>query len=57
MAMAAYEHEDEAAPSSVATLTGLGPLPEQAPSIRSRGTQACTMAEMANPSTSAHQTS
>ena len=57
MAMAAYEHEDEAAPSSAATLTGLAPLPARRRSMRSRGTQACTMAEMAKPSTSAHQTS
>src|SRR3954471_19182513 len=33
------------------------PLPARADSTRSRGTQACTIAEIAKPSTSAHHTS
>src|SRR5215207_10271625 len=33
------------------------PLPDSAASTRFRGTQACTTAEIAKPSTSAHQTS
>ena len=36
--------------------TGPGPVPESAASIRWRGIQAWTIAEMAKPSTSAHQT-
>ncbi len=36
---------------------GLGPPPLIAPSTRSRGTQAWTIAEIAKPNTSAHQTS
>src|SRR3954451_22724195 len=57
MAMAAYEHDEEAAPSPVALATGLSPSPDSAFSMRWRGTQACTMAEIAKPRTSAHQTS
>ena len=41
----------------MASVTGLGPEPDSADSIRSRGTHACTTAEMAKPSTSAHHTS
>src|SRR4051812_8820845 len=47
MAMAAYEQEDEAAPRPVALATGAKPPPESADSMRWRGTQACTTAEMA----------
>ena len=41
----------------MALASGAKPLPESAASIRWRGTQAWMIAEMANPSTSAHQTS
>jgi hypothetical protein len=41
----------------VAQATGPAPLPANVASIRSRGTQAWTMPEIAKPSTSAHQTS
>src|SRR5262249_32645717 len=41
----------------VAQPTGRAPEPLISPSIRSRGTHACTIAEIANPSTSAHHTS
>ncbi len=57
IATAAYEHDEEAAPRPVATATGRGPSPASARSIRSRGTHACTTAEMKNPNTSAHHTS
>jgi len=57
MAIAAYEQEEDAAPSPVALAIGTKPPPESAPSMRSRRTQAWTMAEMAKPRTSAHQTS
>jgi hypothetical protein len=43
--MAAYEHEEEAAPSPVAHANGRGPSPASLASIRSRGTHACTTAE------------
>src|SRR5215210_3244676 len=56
MAMAAYEHDDDAAPSTVALATGLTPPPARLAWIRSRGTQTCTTAEMAKPRTRAHQT-
>ena len=56
IATAAYEHEEEAAPSPVAVATGRQPSPPSARRMRSRGTHACTTAEMANPSTRAHQT-
>src|SRR4051794_20289800 len=57
IAIAAYEHDEEAAPRPVARATAPGPAPDSADSMRSRGTQACTIAEMANPSTRAHHTS
>ena len=57
IAIAAYEHDDDAAPSTVAFEMGTSPLPERADSIRRRGTHACTIAEIAKPSTSAHHTS
>ncbi|HZS25354.1 MAG TPA: hypothetical protein VFA30_10255 [Gaiellaceae bacterium] len=57
IATAAYEHDDEAAPSAVARATAAGPEPASARSMRARGTQACTTAEIAKPRTSAHQTS
>src|SRR3954468_3529718 len=57
MAIAAYEHDDDAAPSPVALATGMNPSPASADSIRLRGTHAWTTAEMKKPSTSAHQTS
>ena len=57
IATAAYEHDDEAAPRPVAHATGLAPPPPSVCSMRSRGTQAWTIAEIANPSTSAHHTS
>jgi hypothetical protein len=57
IAIAAYEHEDEAAPSAVARSTGRAPSPASAAWTRSRGTHACTIAEMRKPRTSAHQTS
>src|SRR5262245_25349971 len=57
IAIAAYEHEEEAAPSPVAFATGTKPSPDSAASIRSRGTQAWIAPEIAKPSTSAHQTS
>src|SRR5262249_8112735 len=56
IATAAYEHELEAAPRLVASATGLAPEPDSERSMRARGTQACTMPEIAKPSTSAHQT-
>src|SRR4051812_10625798 len=43
MAIAAYEQELDAAPSAVARDTGRGPDPDSERSMRSRGTQACTM--------------
>src|SRR3954453_251834 len=52
IAIAAYEHDEEAAPSKVALVIGLNPSPDSARSIRSRGTQACTIADMAKPRTS-----
>ena len=55
--MAAYEHDEEAAPSPVAHASGRGPSPASLASIRSRGTHAWTTAEMKKPSTSAHHTS
>ena len=57
IAIAAYEHEDEAAPSPVARAIGARPSPDSADWMRSRGTQAWTIAEIAKPRTSAHQTS
>src|SRR6059036_3749949 len=54
IAIAAYEHDDDAAPSPVAQATGRGPEPLNADSICPRGTQACTTAEKKNPSTRAH---
>src|SRR4051794_36917137 len=57
IAMAAYEHDDDAAPRPVASATGRGPEPDRARSMRRRGTQAWTIAEMAKPRTSAHHTS
>src|SRR2546430_2886771 len=45
IAIAAYEHELEAAPRPVASATGLGPEPDIARSMRSRGTHACTIPE------------
>ena len=57
MAMAAYEHDEEAAPSPVAVAMGFKPPPERAFWMRSRGTHAWTTAEMKKPKTSAHQTS
>jgi len=56
IAIAAYEQEEEAAPSPVAQPTERAPEALISPSIRSRGTQACTIAEIVNPRTSAHQT-
>src|SRR4051812_37878856 len=56
IAIAAYEHDDEAAPSPVASAIGRTPSPDSDDSIRRRGTQACTIAEIRKPSTSAHQT-
>src|SRR2546429_3831169 len=57
IAIAAYEQEDDAAPRPVALAIGMKPLPESALSIRRRGTHAWTIAEIANPRTSAHHTS
>jgi hypothetical protein len=57
IATAAYEHEEDAAPSAVARTTGATPSPDNARSIRARGTHACTIAEMAKPKTRAHHTS
>src|SRR5437660_12700562 len=57
MATAAYEQEDDAAPSPVASATGRTPLPPSVRSMRERGVHACTIALMRKPSTSAHQTS
>src|SRR3954466_11832910 len=45
IATAAYEQDDDAAPSPVASATGLAPSPLSADSIRSRGTQDWTTAE------------
>src|ERR1700735_4879015 len=56
IAIAAYEHEEEAAPRPVAHPIQRAPDPPSACSIRSRGTQAWTMAEMAKPRTKAHHT-
>src|SRR5438270_252755 len=57
IAIAAYEHDDEAAPRAVARTIGPAPLPPSEAWMRARGTDACTTAEIAKPSTSAHQTS
>jgi len=57
IAIAAYEHEEDAAPSPVAKPIGFAPEPDRACSMRSRGTHACTIAEIVKPSTSAHHTS
>jgi hypothetical protein len=57
IAIAAYEHDDEAAPRAVARTIGPAPLPPSEARMRARGTDACTTAEIAKPSTSAHQTS
>src|SRR5436309_3262488 len=57
IAIAAYEHDEDAAPSPVASATGFGPDPDSARSIRARGTHAWSIAEIAKPNTSAHQTS
>src|ERR1035437_3831139 len=56
IAIAAYEQDEDAAPSPVARATGAKPRPESALTIRRRGTHAWTIAEIAKPSTSAHQT-
>src|SRR4051794_35313196 len=56
MAMAAYEHDEDAAPRPVALATGATPPPESAFWMRSRGTHAWTIADIAKPNTSAHQT-
>ena len=45
IAIAAYEHEEEAAPNPVARATGFGPDRESAASIRARGTHAWTIAD------------
>src|SRR5438552_19042915 len=55
MAIAAYEHDDEAAPRPVDRAIAPGPWPDIAASMRSSGNQACTMAEIATTSTSAQQ--
>jgi len=57
IAIAAYEHEDDAAPSPVARAVEPRPWPLKLRSIRSLGTHDWTMAESAKPRTSAHQTS
>ena len=57
IATAAYEHDEEAAPSPVARAMAAGPPSPSARCTRSRGTHACTIAEIAKPITSAHQTS
>ena len=57
IATAAYEHDDDAAPSPVARATGPDPFPPSVCSTRARGTHACTMAEKAKPRTRAHHTS
>ncbi len=44
-------------PNPVARATEPKPLRPRLASMRSRGTHACTIAESAKPSTSAHQTS
>src|SRR5690242_21854684 len=49
IATAAYEHDDDAAPRPVAQPIGFAPEPLSARSTRSRGTQACTIAEIAKP--------
>src|SRR3954454_5534275 len=46
IAIAAYEHEDDAAPRPVASATGRAPSPDSDDSIRRRGTHACTIAEI-----------
>ena len=56
IAIAAYEHDDEAAPRPVALEIGAKPLPDSAASTRWRGTHAWTTAETAKPRTNAHQT-
>src|SRR3954454_5610857 len=56
IAIAAYEQDDEAAPRPVAQPIGLGPPPAIADSMRSRGTHAWTIPEIAKPITSAHHT-
>src|SRR6185437_3794682 len=48
--------DEDAAPRPVAIATGRAPEPPSARWIRSRGTQAWTIAEMAKPRTKAHQT-
>ena len=57
IAIAAYEQDELAAPSPVASVICFGPSPESDRSIRSRGIQAWTIAEIAKPRTSAHHTS
>ena len=57
IAIAAYEHEDDAAPSPVASAASRGPRPPSADCSCLRGTHAWTTPDSANPSTSAHQTS
>src|SRR3954453_5641200 len=47
MAMAAYEHDEDAAPSPVALASGATLPPESAFWMRSRGTHAWTIADMA----------
>ena len=57
IATAAYEQEDDAAPSPVASPIGRPPLPPSARWIRSRGTHAWTIPESAKPRISAQPTS
>src|SRR5204863_4399675 len=56
IATAAYEQDDDAAPRSVERAIAPAPSPERLASMRSRGIQACTIAEIVKPSTSAHHT-
>ena len=51
IAIAAYEHDEEAAPSPVAQTADVRPRPARRRSIAARGTQAWTIAETAKPST------
>ena len=56
IAIAAYEQDDDAAPSPLASATGRTPPAPSARSMRTRGAHACTAPEIVNPSTSAHHT-
>src|ERR1700722_5674230 len=56
IAIAAYEQEEEEGQRPVAHPIERAPDPPSACSIRSRGTQAWTMAEIAKPRTKAHHT-